>query len=288
MRVVALRSDCYSGDLNPTYGRRIRFRLGRYHPRVATETTPRPFADGSTSGRADASAEEAVGSLLLPIGHYVGRQHGGGHTQAERQVRRGATFHDLSDDQYAVWALAHGTPQAIQNEVTWHRGLVEEQARASGLADPALVIDELLERGLLVDLASADGQALEFATRHRLVPLMLGLGNVPGEPDLFGIGFLHQPIVQVSHAIYDVWQWSTMDDSLWATCESAADVARRSGSTAPEFTDPTMLLAGMLGALHTLLLTNAAILDIGFRLNWPNGSSPSAVGGSAERDGSDD
>ena len=263
---------------------------GRYHHSVATKTTPRRPADGSTSEQPDSPAADQVGSLLLPIGHYVGIQHRGDTpAQATRQVRRGGTFHDLTDDQYALWALAHGTPDAIQDGAAWHRGLVEERARATGSADPASTVDELLDLGLLVEVTSADGQALEFATRHRLVPLMLGLGNSPDEPDMFGIGFLQQPIVQVSHAIYDVWQWSTMDDSLWATCENAADVAQRAGSTAPEFVDPATLLSGVLSALHILLFTNAACLDIGFRLSWPNGPfSPAGAGSSGERNGDDD
>jgi hypothetical protein len=262
---------------------------GRYHRAVATKTTPRRPADGATGRRAQADSpteDTVVGSLLLPVGHYVGVQYRGiAGDPGRRQVRRGGTFHDLTEDQYALWALAHGTPEAIQDEVTWHRGLVEEHARATGPAEPAVVIDELLDLGLLIELTSGDGQALELATRHRLVPLMLGLGNSPDEPDLFGIGFLQQPIVQVSHAIYDVWQWSTMDDSLWTTCQNAAEVAHRSGATAPAFTDPTMLLDGVISALHTLLFTNAACLDIGFGLSWPSG--PFLSGSSAGRDGDD-
>jgi hypothetical protein len=236
---------------------------------VATDTTPRSVADGSPSGRADASADEAVGSLLLPIGHYVGVQHRTGPAGATRQVRRGGTVHDLTDDQFAAWKLAHGTADAVANQTAWHRDSVEEQARAAGLGGAASVVDDLLEAGLLVEVGPEGQDPVGFATSHRLVPLMLGLGNSSEEPNLFGIGFLHQPALLVSHAIYDVWQWSTMDDSLLATCENAVDVARRAGYSEPEFVDVPTLLSGVIASLHALLFANAAYLDIGFRLRWP-------------------
>ncbi len=104
---------------------------------------------------------------------------------------------------------------------------------------------------------------------------MLGLGNRPDQIDTFGIGLLNRPAIDVSSAIYDLWQWSTMNDSLWATCENLADVARRAGSSDPELLEPARLLAGFLGSLHALLFANAACLDVDFRLDWPQ---PAAAG----------
>lgn len=211
------------------------------------------------------------GSLLFPIGHYVGIQHRVGAERAPRQVRRGATFHDLGEDQFAVWAAAHGSEQAIENETPWHRQSVEQHPSLAGLDRASEIIDDFLTDGLLVEVTpSSHDRAIAFARSHRLVPLMLGLGNRPDEPDLFGIGFLTQPVIEVSHPIYDLWQWCAMDDSLWATCENAADVARRAGSTDPESIDPARLLIGFLGSLHAVLLANAACLDIDFRLRWPD------------------
>lgn len=217
--------------------------------------------------------------LLLPIGHYVGGHYQDGKPNIPRQVRRGATFHELTDEQFAVWTGAHGTPDAVENGVTWQRRSVEEQvAGAGGL------IDELLEIGLLVEVAPGGDQALEFARSHRLVPLMLGLGNSPDEADMFDIGFLQQPVLSVSHPIYDLWQWSTVDDLVWVTCENSADVAQRSGYTNPEYLDPTRLLTGLLGSLHALLVAHAAYLDIGFRLDWPQAT----VAGTISVGGGDD
>jgi hypothetical protein len=210
------------------------------------------------------------GSLLFPIGHYVGIQHRIGAVSAPRQVRRGATFHDLSEEQFAVWAAAHGSEQAVESAIPWQRQSVEQHPSVAGLDGASEIIDDFLANGLLVEVTPADDRAIVFARSHRVVPLMLGLGNRPDRPDLFGIGFLTQPVIEVSHPIYDLWQWCAMDDSLWATCENAADVARRARSMDPESLDPARLLTGFLGSLHAVLLANAACLDIDFRLQWPH------------------
>jgi hypothetical protein len=212
----------------------------------------------------------AEGSLLFPIGHYVGVQHRIGAARAVRQVRRGATFHDLSEEQFAVWAAAHGSEEAIGNDLPWQRQSLEQHPSVAGLDRASEIIDDFLAGGLLVEVTPLDDRAIVFASSHRLVPLMLGLGNGPSEPDLFGIGFLTQPVIEVSHPVYDLWLWSAMDDSLWATCENAADAARRAGSAEPESLEPARLLTGFLGSLHAILLANAACLDIDFRLMWPH------------------
>jgi hypothetical protein len=228
--------------------------LGNRYDRAVSTTTP-------------AGSE---GPLLFPVGHYVGIQHRIDAASAPRQVRRGATFHDLTEEQFAVWAAAHGSEAAIENDIPWQRQSVEQHPLVAGLDRASEIIDDFLAGGLLVEVTPSDDQAIVFARSHRVVPLMLGLGNRRDEPDMFGIGFLNQPVIEVSHPIYDLWQWSAMDDSLWATCENAADVARRAGSTDPESLDPARLLTGFLGSLHGVLLANAACLDIGFRLEWPH------------------
>jgi hypothetical protein len=212
----------------------------------------------------DASGER----LVFPIGHYVGAQYrGAGPDDGVQQVRRGASFHDLSAAQFLVWTLAHGSPEAVENEVPWGRRAIQELAGLSGVRESGTHVDELLARGLLVEVGP--DTELDFAKAYRAVPTMLGLGNTAEDPWSFGIGLLNQPVVQVSHAVYDLWQWSTMDDTLWATCEGAADAARRANNTEPDYIDPGRLLSGLLGALPALLLTNAMYLDIEFRLRHP-------------------
>jgi hypothetical protein len=226
--------------------------------------------DGTSEIGADVQQErDNVEPLLVPIGHYVGAVYHDGARGVRRQVRRGATFHDLTDDQFAIWSAAHGTQEAVQAKVAWRRRSVEEHPQVAGLAGANALIDEMLDIGLLAEVTPGGDEVLEFARSYRLVPLMLGLGNSTDDADMFDIGFLHQPVLSVSYPIYDLWQWSTMDDSVWATCESAADVAERSGYTHPEYVDPSRLLTGLLRSLHALLVARAAYLDIGVRLNWP-------------------
>ena len=195
---------------------------------------------------------------IFPVGHCVGA----------RRVRRGVSFHDLSDAEFLVWTAAHGSPVALGNrekhgdEQPWHRRHVLEAA--GGVDDPAAVLDTLLERGLLVEVDR--GSATGFARAHRMMPLMLGLGSIADDRSLFGIGFLGQPVLSVGHVVYDLWQWSPMDDTLWATCESAADVARRAGSTDADYTDPDRLLGGFLDSLNALVCVHAACLDVPVRL----------------------
>lgn len=220
-----------------------------------------------------------VEALLVPIGHYVGAFYQDGERGLRRQVRRGATFHELTDDQFAIWSAAHGTQEAVQADVAWQRRSVEEHPQVAGLAGASGLIDEMLDIGLLAEVTPGWDQVLEFARSYRLVPLMLGLGNSTDDHGLFDIGFLHQPVLSVSYPIYDLWQWSTVDDSVWATCENAADVAQRSGYTNPDYVDPARLLTGLLHSLHALLVAGAAYLDIGFRLNWPEVAAPETTPG---------
>jgi hypothetical protein len=228
----------------------------RYAPRVSTETMP----EGTNT---------ATVPLIFPIGQQVGARYQADQILAAQQVRCGGRFHDLTEQQAEVWRLAHGVPEEIDRQIPWQRGSVEERLPAAGP-----IIDELTRLGLLVEVAPGTAQAEEFANAHRLVPLMLGLGNSATDTDTYGIGFLSQPVLQVSYPIYDVWQWSTMDDSLWNTCENATDVARRAGSTDLEATETSRLLTGIVGSLHALLASSAAYLDVGFRLNWPAGTGP--------------
>ncbi|TDO57303.1 hypothetical protein EV651_11127 [Kribbella sp. VKM Ac-2571] len=194
--------------------------------------------------------------LMLPLGHLVG----------SGRVRRGTDVVELDDRQYAVWALAHGSPHAVEKQITWQRDSIVQLARHAGVADAANLVQELTGLGLLAEFRLDSDEAIDFAQRHQLTPLMLGLGNTAAEPGRFAIGFLGQPVLHVDFAVYDLWQWSAMDDTLWAVCRSAAGVAGRTDEDRPGGVDAEKLLAGFLPALHPLLLVNAAYVDVSFRL----------------------
>lgn len=203
--------------------------------------------------------------LIVPIGHRVGAG----------RVRRGASFHELDETGFRAWTLAHGAPDALHDGQPWQRRQVVAAVAEAGVHDPEARLNALCDKGFLAEVAPDD--AVPFARAHRMLPLMVGLGSTAGEPDLFGIGFLGQPVLHVGHVVYDLWQWSAMDDTLWATCENAAEVARRAGSTDAGYTDPRRLLDGLLGSLPALLCTHAACLDVPVRLGPAAGARPEAA-----------
>lgn len=54
--------------------------------------------------------------LIFPIGHQIGPRYTPGGTEIAMRVRRGVSFHELTDRQAAVWRLAHGVAEAINDE----------------------------------------------------------------------------------------------------------------------------------------------------------------------------
>lgn len=172
---------------------------------------------------------------VLPIGHDLGAFHDGlgGHTQ---QVRVGATVAELSDDEYNAWSAAHSPEQDL----------------------PADVVAELTARSLLAPVTDS----VEFASRHRLVPLALGLGNTVDEPWLFAAGLLNQPVVAMTGPLYDLWQWAHLSPDLWTACHESAAVALQAGMTDPEQTDPAQVLTGALESVPPLLTARVACFDV--------------------------
>lgn len=214
---------------------------------------------------------DAAVPLLFPLGHDIGAYYqAGSSVEPSRRVRLGPRHHELTRQQFVVWRLAHGSQEAIQSDTPWGRHSVETLAKATGIVDAVDLVDELTEKGLLIEVAPESRDARSFAVGHRLLPLMLGLGNSPKEPWLFGIGLVDLPIVKVTFPVFDLWQWSSMDETLWDACRGAAEIAERHGVDDPESTDPKLLLTGILGALHGLLAAGAAHLDIAFRLQHPH------------------
>jgi hypothetical protein len=199
--------------------------------------------------------------LIFPIGHYIGAFYPTpGGTDHYQQVRIGADVLRLSDKEFAVWGTAHGVPERVE-VAPWTKSELIAAARDAGVRDPGSIIAEFLAAGTLVEVAAGTPSAVTFASEHRLVPLMLGLGNTPEEPWLYAIGFLDQPIVKTRSILYDLWEWAHLDTDIWAACHGAAGTARKAGVTDPEQNDPHALLTGLVESLHTLLGPNAAYLD---------------------------
>lgn len=168
--------------------------------------------------------------VLVPVGHDLGVFHDGVGGRVH-QVRAGAEIHDLDADRYTTWLAAHSS---------------------------TVVDEDLHRRGLLADTEDQ----VAFASKHRLLPLALGLGNTPDEPWVFSAGLLYQPLVGMTGPLYDLWQWAHLSPDLWTACREAAAVAVQAGATDAEQTDPAEVLAGALSTVPHLLAARVACFDV--------------------------
>jgi hypothetical protein len=202
--------------------------------------------------------EGAVEALLLPIGHDLGGLYAEG-TQRRQQVRAGVDLAELTGAEAGVWLLAHG----IDDRDRPTRDSVVKEATRLGIdtEEADEIVDRLLADRLLAAVDPDGESAVEFAERHQLIPLLLGLGPDPEQPWMQSIGAINKPVVQVSTAVYDVWSWAHLAPHLRAGCHDAAEVARSVGVITPDESDPRGVLTGVLSAVHGLLSARAAYFD---------------------------
>jgi hypothetical protein len=192
---------------------------------------------------------------IVPIGRYLGllpvdRPSG---PALAHVVRAGGRRVELTDDEHRVWALAHGVPGAPGLDA-WSRGSVRRNLPdQSGDIDVDAVADRLAAAGLLMEVT---GPVEEFARSVRLLPQALGLGNDPGAPRTFRIGYPEAPRVAVRVEVFMLWSWAGVEPDLYTACEHAARVARPYGDG-----DWRTLAVAVLADLHVLLSTNVACLD---------------------------
>jgi hypothetical protein len=204
-------------------------------------------------------------ALLVPIGHSIGPRHDDVPKGHVNQIRVGADVLEPSDTQFIVWALAHGLPDRLPGSGSWTRQAVHTAAHELGLADETEAgdcVDELLRLGLLAEVEPDAPAAMEFALRHRLLPLALGLGVQPEAEGMAGVGLLFQPLVLLSPALADLWQWAELSPDLWSACQESAAVAEAGGMADPDQVDPERVLAGLLTSLHAMLSTRVACVDV--------------------------
>lgn len=206
-------------------------------------------------------ATDDAAKLLFPIGHCIGVYHDlPASNDHFTQVRVGAEVNRLDDEQFAIWGLAHGTPDR-QPDQAWNREAVLTAGRRGGIERAEEILESLVDDHLLVETTPGTDSAVDFARGHRLVPLMLGLGNTAEEPWIYSVGLIGMPIVQLSAMAYDLYEWAHLDPNLWLACEGAAATAVRVGIDEPMATDPLQMLHALLATLHVILSPNAVYLD---------------------------
>jgi hypothetical protein len=192
---------------------------------------------------------------VYPIGQLIRVRA----TEDEFHVRVGADLLRLSSADFSVWAMAHGPADHVPRP--WTPAELAEQARTVGLPDAPDRLAHLAETGLVAFAAPGTVSGLALAQRVRMVPLVLGLGNSAANPDAYSVGLPGRPLAVLSAAAYDLFEWATMETSLWRACQGAAATATRVGIEDPLAGDPEAVLAALLADLHRLLTPNAVCLD---------------------------
>jgi hypothetical protein len=201
--------------------------------------------------------------LVFPLGHAMGpfHQHRGA-PPAYWVVRLGWDSPLLQDQATAdVWALAHGRRDQT-DRAPWTRTELCRAARAAGVDQPDAVLDALIGRGLVAEVGPGTAEAAEFAGTHRVQSLLLGLGELPDEPGVDGIGLLGMPpLARVHLATFEFWQWGHLWPTLTEAAGGLAEMAAESPGHTPEEADSRQVLDRILRDLHQLLSVGAVYLD---------------------------
>jgi len=179
-------------------------------------------------------------TAVFPVGQLLGGFHPGpGEPAAYRRVRIGdATLPLRGPVEFGVWALAHGTGDPLGSD-EYETALLEQ----FGPDGPGIAA-ELVEAGALVLVEEPAAEAMAFATRYRLRPLLCAIGPVPQPADLmtgghgparFGIGTAGYTMVIVDSALFGVWWWSGPAANLWSVCQRLSSPGRPPGSILDHF-----------------------------------------------------
>ena len=204
--------------------------------------------------------------LVFPLGHHMGpfHQHRGA-PPSYWIVRLGWDSPLLHDQASAdVWALAHGLSDSVGLQ-PWTRSQVRGAATEAGIADSDAVLDGLIARGLVAEFSPGTPAAAEFARTHRVQSLLLGLGELPDEKGVDGIGlFGLPPLARVLLGTYEFWQWGHLWPTLAEAAEGLAEMAAQSPQHAPDEADPGQVLDRVLRELHELLAVGAVYLDLSY------------------------
>lgn len=205
----------------------------------------------------------AMATLLVPVGHSVGPLFtpSGEQDPDSYEIRFADGIFSIDHEELRVWALAHGDPATITGGAPSRARIIRE---ASELAENTVnqVIDRLCDVGLLVEYESRTSQARDFAYRHQVEPLAIGLGNTVDTPWYFQIGLPGTPRVMVGHDAYHLWMFSHRHASLWDACEYVATDRREEAvARAGIETDPDRILTHFLDALPAMIATSCAYVD---------------------------
>lgn len=165
--------------------------------------------------------------VIVPVGLRLGYEYfdvdPARFDEEELRVHFGDQLLELPDDEAAAWTAAFADPvRHARNEVT--RDWLERKLRSNpAVADPAAVVDRLLEQGLLVEFDPVAGPLEELFGSVQLYPLGDGLGNSPDDPRLYRIGDRGETRLAVPPEVYAIWSYSLTGRTLWSACADLAE-----------------------------------------------------------------
>ncbi|TQS43823.1 hypothetical protein [Cryptosporangium phraense] len=159
-------------------------------------------------------------------------------------VRVGNERLELTEDEYHVWWLAHGVPELLGHG-PWTASRMESLAPGFGFPDVGAVIERLLARGLLAPVDES------FASRYRLIPLGVGLGN---DPDLdvrrYQVGVGGAAVLSLHPLVWLALFSAPGEADLTSTCDALPE-----GSY-------DEVLGLVVDALHPMLAAGVVAVDV--------------------------
>jgi hypothetical protein len=206
----------------------------------------------------------STASLIFPVGHYLGANYPAPGADLDfHVVRIGWEIYRLEgNEQFGVWALAHGVPDQGDEMAPWTRPALEGAARATGLPAVGGALEGLFTKDLIIEVTPETADAVEFANVVRLRSLLVGLGNTADDPLHYGIGLPGgQPVMLATAFDYELWKWGHACDNLWHICQVLAQAGRGVAPDEPEQTDPERILTRVLASVQNLVAHGAAYLD---------------------------
>lgn len=206
----------------------------------------------------------SLAPLIFPVGHYIGAHYEYPGADLDfHVVRIGWEIYRIEgNEQFGVWALAHGVPVPGDETQSWTRPALEGAARATGLPSLGGALEALFTKDLIVEVVPETADAVDFAKVVRPRSLLVGLGNTADDPLHYGIGLPGgQPVMRATAFDYELWKWGHACDSLWHVCQVLAQAGRDVAPNEPEQTEPERILTRVLAAVQNLVAHGAVYLD---------------------------
>lgn len=190
--------------------------------------------------------------LVLPVGQFGGAvrrpAEGTGFS-----IRRGDTVVTVEPGPGTLWLAAHGRREDLVT-TEWTRDAVSRGAATTDRTS----WETLTRLDLIAEIDPDEPEAVDFASAHRLVPRMHGLGNRSDQPSRFMAGYEPDGIATFTWHQWRLWRESHLEPSLWEGCERLVENERGAGREV----DARALLGDTLRNLHIMLGLNLAYLDV--------------------------